>query len=97
MVLNWVLYLLLNRPHRMYDYMAYYVVLSVLTVPLPFSIALDWPRKAPHTFQIFLMASAFWCGWSEIIEIRECMFFRDGYGNAAFCASKDFLYERRSL
>ncbi|KAJ7158462.1 hypothetical protein C8R46DRAFT_1354446 [Mycena filopes] len=91
MILNWVLYLILNNESNgasTYGRFVFWVGFSIVTVPIPFMIALDMPRKYPVTFQIIFCISVWYCAFAELIQIRVCHFFIPGMKN---CARKDFL------
>ncbi|KAL0574212.1 hypothetical protein V5O48_007732 [Marasmius crinis-equi] len=63
LVLNWVLYLGLNlesTSKSLYAEIVYYGGLSLLTVPLPFMVALDAPLRYPHLFQIWFTFAVWW-------------------------------------
>ncbi|KAF7327913.1 Histidine kinase domain-containing protein [Mycena kentingensis (nom. inval.)] len=91
LVLNWALYLALNNDSNSkstYGRMVYWVGLTIVTIPTPFMIAVDMPRRAPVMFQIFFAISVWYCAFSEVIQMYECQFFRLGKRN---CNGKDFL------
>ncbi|KAJ7024754.1 hypothetical protein C8F04DRAFT_1130467 [Mycena alexandri] len=91
-VLNWVLYLILNNESNKasaYGRYIYWVGFSIVTVPVPFMIALDMPRKYPITFQILFCISVWYCAFAELIQMRVCHFFIPALKYQ--CARKDFL------
>ncbi|KAH8928958.1 hypothetical protein BT69DRAFT_1256863 [Atractiella rhizophila] len=88
LIVNWILYLILNHSHTLYEKIAYYGIGTALTVPLPFLIAANGPRKHPMKFQVLVMFSSWFWGVSEVIEIYECHFFP----NHKACHGKDFLF-----
>ncbi|TFL07617.1 hypothetical protein BDV98DRAFT_497658 [Pterulicium gracile] len=81
---NWVLYLILNKSETRYEQ---YGGLSAVTVPIPFIIAYDLRNKSPITFQVLFTVAAWYCGVTEVIQMRECHFFK----GAETCHDKDFL------
>ncbi|KAF9262589.1 hypothetical protein L218DRAFT_929000 [Marasmius fiardii PR-910] len=90
LVLNWVLYLALNQEsteQQRYAQVVYYGGLTFLTVPLPFFIAADVPLKYPIPFQIWFTIAVWWCGVTEIIQMKLCHFFNP----QNHCHRKDFL------
>ncbi|KAJ7238585.1 hypothetical protein B0H12DRAFT_1056947 [Mycena haematopus] len=90
LVLNWVLYLLLNNDstkHSLYAKIAFWGGLSLVTIPTPFMVALDMPRKFPITFQIWFCVAVWYCAVMEVIQIKQCHFFSP----ANKCFGKDFL------
>ncbi|KAJ7826332.1 hypothetical protein B0H13DRAFT_2374478 [Mycena leptocephala] len=91
LILNWVLYLILNNDSTKlsgYGRIVYWAGFTVFTVPTPFMIALDMPRRLPITFQIFFCISVWYCAFSELIQIKQCHFFLPDFRN---CHGKDFL------
>ncbi|KZV89958.1 hypothetical protein EXIGLDRAFT_838129 [Exidia glandulosa HHB12029] len=85
---NWILYLIFNRSITTYEKYAYYGGLSFFTLPLPFMVVYNMPRKYPHTYQIWVCIAAWYCGIMEIIEMRQCSFFTPAHRH---CGHKDFL------
>ncbi|KAF7308304.1 Histidine kinase domain-containing protein [Mycena chlorophos] len=91
LVLNWLLYLVLNSRNNKsstYARMVYWVGLTVVTLPTPFMVALDMPRRRPVTFQILFCIAVWYCGFTEVIQMRQCGFFIPGQNH---CAGKEFL------
>ncbi|KAF8141078.1 hypothetical protein K438DRAFT_1922614 [Mycena galopus ATCC 62051] len=91
LVLNWVLYLVLNNDstkHSLYAKIVFRVGLSLVTAPTPFMIALDMPRRFPVTFQIWFCVAVWYCAFTEVIQTRQCHFFTPAEKK---CFGKDFL------
>ncbi|KAG7091392.1 hypothetical protein E1B28_010430 [Marasmius oreades] len=91
LVLNWVLYLALNKEsteRTVYAQCFYYGGLTLLTVPLPFLIAADVPLRYPVQFQVWFTFAVWWCGVTELIQMKLCDFFG---GAPNTCFRKDFL------
>ncbi|KZT58102.1 hypothetical protein CALCODRAFT_468890 [Calocera cornea HHB12733] len=88
LVLNWLLYLILNRDvgSQPYERITYYGPFTVFTVPVPFLIAFDAPRKWPIPFQVWFACATWYCGMTEVIQMKQCGFFTDN-----MCNRKDFL------
>ncbi|KAJ7185258.1 hypothetical protein C8R46DRAFT_1059909 [Mycena filopes] len=91
LVLNWMLYLILNNESNRtspYGRFVYWIGFTLATIPTPFMIALDMPRKFPVTFQLFFCLSVWYCAFAELIQMRVCHFFIPGQSQ---CSGKDFL------
>lgn len=61
--------------------------LSFFTFPLPFMVVYNLPRRYPALYQIWLCLATWYCGLTEIIEMRQCNFFLQH----KHCGYKDFL------
>ncbi|KIJ55470.1 hypothetical protein M422DRAFT_240090 [Sphaerobolus stellatus SS14] len=91
-VLNWVIgCVLLPKPHPIIEQVFYWGVAPVLTLPLPFLIAWDIPRRHGVFYQIYLACST----WSW--PIYQCFFlifcgFYQAAGQKSFfsCDGRDF-------
>ncbi|KAK7033443.1 histidine kinase domain-containing protein [Favolaschia claudopus] len=91
LVLNWVLYLILNNDstkRSLFGQIVFWGGFSLLTAPTPIMIALDMPRRAPVTFQIWFAVAVWYCAYAEVIQIKQCQFFIVGHKH---CFGKDFL------
>lgn len=86
--INWFLYLILNHSLSLYEKIVYYGPFSLLTFPLGFMIFFDLPQRTPRFFQLWLVAATWYCAITEIVQTRECRFFKLG---APACGNKDFL------
>ncbi|ESK91463.1 histidine kinase [Moniliophthora roreri MCA 2997] len=92
LVLNWALYLGLNNDSTKgsdYAMGVYYGGLTFLTIPLPFFVAFNLPLHYPVFFQIWFTLAVWWCGVTELIQIRICRFYDPG--GRQNCGGKDFL------
>ncbi|KAK7029538.1 hypothetical protein VNI00_014415 [Paramarasmius palmivorus] len=92
LILNWIFYLWLNRDSTsksLYAQAVYYGGLTLFTAPLPFLVAFDFPLRHPKFFQVWFAVAVWWCGVTEIIQIKLCNFF--GAGGRRNCDGKDFL------
>ncbi|KAF7374514.1 Histidine kinase domain-containing protein [Mycena sanguinolenta] len=91
LVLNWVLYLILNNDstkHTLYAKIVFWGGFSLVTAPTPIMIALDMPRRLPITFQIWFCVAVWYCAFAEVIQIKLCHFFIPSQKK---CFGKDFL------
>ncbi|KAF7308311.1 Histidine kinase domain-containing protein [Mycena chlorophos] len=91
LVLNWALYLALNsrsNDSSTYAEMIYWVGFTIVTLPTPFMVALDMPRRQSVIFQIFFCVASWYCAFTELIQTRQCDFF---IPSKKHCAGKDFL------
>ncbi|KDQ57180.1 hypothetical protein JAAARDRAFT_207498 [Jaapia argillacea MUCL 33604] len=86
LVLNWVLYLIWNHSVTRYEQVAYYGGLSFFTLPIPFMIAMDFPQRHEIFFQIWFVIAVWYCGVTEVIQIKQCGFYTQNH-----CFGKDFL------
>ncbi|EJU04543.1 hypothetical protein DACRYDRAFT_113942 [Dacryopinax primogenitus] len=88
LVLNWVLYLILNRNvgSQPFEDITYYGPFTLFTIPIPVLIAFDAPRKWPIPFQIWFSCAIWYCGMTELIQMKQCGFYGDNQ-----CNNKDFL------
>lgn len=108
LVLNWILYLILNQgstSRSLYAQVCFppvrrctcltmtdclrsyasppiqvltrsqYGPLTFFTVPLPFMIAFDLPRKRVVFFQVFFVLAVWWCAVAEVGGIKYCRFY----------------------
>ncbi|KAJ3794332.1 hypothetical protein GGU11DRAFT_322793 [Lentinula aff. detonsa] len=92
LVLNWILYLILNlesTSKTLYGQILYYGGLTVVTVPVPFMVASDMPFRHRIIFQVWVTFAVWYCGLSETVEMRVCHFFV----KPNTCFRKDFLAE----
>ncbi|THU98020.1 hypothetical protein K435DRAFT_828505 [Dendrothele bispora CBS 962.96] len=93
LVINWVLYLGLNldsTKFTIYAQVCYYGGLTLLTFPLPFLIAYDIPVRHPVLFQLWFALAVWFCGITEIIGTKLCLFFESSAPRRT-CNGKDFL------
>ncbi|KDQ62199.1 hypothetical protein JAAARDRAFT_203396 [Jaapia argillacea MUCL 33604] len=86
LILNWVLYLILNHSVTRYEQIAYYGGLTFFTLPVPFMVASNLARRCPVFFQIWICIAIWYCGVSEVIQIKQCGFYTHNH-----CHGKDFL------
>ncbi|KAJ3980733.1 hypothetical protein F5890DRAFT_1557434 [Lentinula detonsa] len=92
LVINWILYLILNlesTSKTLYGQILYYGGLTVVTVPVPFMVASDMPFRHRIIFQVWVTFAVWYCGLSETVEMRVCHFFV----KPNTCFRKDFLAE----
>ncbi|KAL1747814.1 histidine kinase [Schizophyllum fasciatum] len=87
LVINWALYLWLNHSVTLYEYIAYYGVFTVVTLPVPVMVAVNLNNKAPFIFQTWFAIATWYCALTEVIQIKECGF----YTPEKNCHGKDFL------
>ncbi|KAJ7649885.1 hypothetical protein FB45DRAFT_730336 [Roridomyces roridus] len=91
LVLNWVLYLILNNDsthQSTYAKAVFWGGLSLVTAPTPIMIAFDWPRRHPVAFQIWFCVAVWYCAYTEVIQMHLCGFFL----TTKHCFKKDFLF-----
>ncbi|KAJ7285299.1 hypothetical protein C8J57DRAFT_1671864, partial [Mycena rebaudengoi] len=88
LVLNWVLYLILNNDTTMKSRLAQWGGLSLFTVPTPIMVALDMPRRSPICFQIWFCIAVWYCAFAEVLQMYLCHFFIPLHNT---CNGKDFL------
>ncbi|KAJ7094271.1 hypothetical protein C8R44DRAFT_645383 [Mycena epipterygia] len=86
LILNWVLYLILNNDSTKHSLYAKWGGFTLFTIPTPFMIALDMPRRSPILFQTWFCIAVWYCAFSEVIQMRQCNFFTHKH-----CFGKDFL------
>ncbi|KAJ6585562.1 hypothetical protein B0H19DRAFT_1110156 [Mycena capillaripes] len=89
LILNWVLYLILNNDstkHSLYAKIAFWGGLTLFTLPTPVMVALDMPRISPVNFQAWFCIAVYYCAFAEVIQIRQCHFFTQNH-----CFGKTFL------
>ncbi|KAG9023299.1 hypothetical protein FRB95_013270 [Tulasnella sp. JGI-2019a] len=89
--LNWVLYLIQNHSSSVYEKVAYYGVGTLVTLPAPFFVGFNFPRKRPKLFHTWLMLASWFWGWSEVIQMKVCNFYPTQYTHQN-CGRKDFLF-----
>ncbi|KAJ7620831.1 hypothetical protein DFH06DRAFT_62275 [Mycena polygramma] len=91
LILNWVLYLSLNNDstrRSLYGQIVFWGGFTVVTLPTPFMIALDMPRKYPVSFQIWFCVAVWYCAFAEVIQMKQCGFFIPAQNH---CHNKPFL------
>ncbi|KAJ7679109.1 hypothetical protein DFH06DRAFT_505302 [Mycena polygramma] len=91
LILNWLLYLILNNDstrQSLYGKIVFWGGFTAITFPTPFMVALDMPRKFPVTFQIWFCVAVWYCAFAELIQIKQCNFF---IPSEKHCFGKDFL------
>ncbi|KAJ7707367.1 hypothetical protein B0H17DRAFT_918003 [Mycena rosella] len=86
LILNWVLYLILNNDSTDKSLYGQWGGFSFFTFPTPFMVALDMPRRSPILFQIWFCIAVWYCAFSEVIQMKQCHFFTNKH-----CFGKDFL------
>ncbi|KAJ7196860.1 hypothetical protein GGX14DRAFT_375677 [Mycena pura] len=86
LILNWVLYLILNNDSTKQTLYARWGGFSFFTIPTPFMVALDMPRKSPVIFQTWFCIAVWYCAFAEVIQMKDCNFF-----TVRHCFGKDFL------
>jgi len=87
--LNWALYLIFNRDitnQSLYAQIVFYGGLTVITLPTPFMVGLDMPRKSPVLFQVWFCIAVWYCAFVEVIQMKQCHFFTNNH-----CFGKAFL------
>ncbi|KAG9090116.1 hypothetical protein FRC06_001217, partial [Ceratobasidium sp. 370] len=89
-VLNWVLACaLVPRPFQTVDYVFYYGVATVMTIPGPFFVLFDGYRRAPVAYQVWLALQTYMWAFYRLLFIHLCGF----YGQHPYlsCGARDFL------
>ncbi|KAJ7738372.1 hypothetical protein B0H16DRAFT_1891390 [Mycena metata] len=89
LVLNWVLYLILNNEstkNSLYGKIVFWGGLTLFTLPTPVMVALDMPRRSAVLFQTWFCIAVWYCAFAEIVQMRQCHFFTDNH-----CSGKTFL------
>ncbi|KAJ7583568.1 hypothetical protein C8J56DRAFT_954366 [Mycena floridula] len=86
LILNWILYLVVNRDSTDPSLFAQYGGLTLFTVPTPFMVAFDMPRRYPVFFQIWFCVAVWYCAYLEVIQMHLCHFFTDDH-----CLGKTYL------
>ncbi|KAJ7028442.1 hypothetical protein C8F04DRAFT_1398958 [Mycena alexandri] len=91
LVLNWGLYLAFNNESTkksLYGQarLVFWGGFSLFTLPTPFMVALDMPRRSEIVFQIWFCVAVWYCGIAEVIQMRECQYFTQNH-----CFDKSFL------
>ncbi|KAJ4471450.1 hypothetical protein J3R30DRAFT_3299322 [Lentinula aciculospora] len=89
LVLNWILYLILNLESTSKTLYGQYGGLTIVTIPVPFMVASDMPFRHRILFQVWVTLAVWYCGLSETVEMRVCHFFV----RPNTCFRKDFLAE----
>ncbi|KAG8801718.1 hypothetical protein FRC16_011292 [Serendipita sp. 398] len=90
LVISWVIALTLLRLPEISDMIFYWGLAPALTVPLPFMIFYDVPRRFPYFYQPFLLVSIW--SWSAylITFMQLCRYY--GGPNASFsCRGRDMM------
>ncbi|KAJ7602458.1 hypothetical protein DFH06DRAFT_360709 [Mycena polygramma] len=91
LIVNWVLYLILNNDstkRSLFGMVVFWGGFTAVTFPTPFMVALDMPRKFPVIFQIWFCVAVWYCAFAEVIQIKQCEFF---IPSKSHCFGKDFL------
>ncbi|KAJ7476231.1 hypothetical protein FB451DRAFT_1033745 [Mycena latifolia] len=86
LILNWVLYLILNNDSTSKSLYGQWGGFSLFTFPTPFMVALDMPRRSPIIFQTWFCIAVWYCAFAEVIQMKQCHFFTNRH-----CFGKDFL------
>ncbi|KAJ7160210.1 hypothetical protein C8R46DRAFT_1001426 [Mycena filopes] len=89
LILNWVLYLILNNDstkHSLYAKIVFWGGFTLFTLPVPLMVALDMPRRSEVLFQIWFCIAVWYCAFAEVIQTRQCHFFTQNH-----CFGKTFL------
>ncbi|KAJ1306708.1 hypothetical protein OPQ81_007700 [Rhizoctonia solani] len=89
-VLNWVLAAaLIIRPFQTIDYVFYYGVAPVMTVPGPLLVLFDVYRHAPWFYQLWLTSQTYMWAFYNILYLHLCGY----YGQQSYwsCGKRDFM------
>lgn len=78
----------ISKPLTFYPGCSQYGGLTLVTLPIPFMVAFDMPRYRPVLFHVYFCLATWYCGLSEVIQIKECNFFNKTDNT---CFGKDFL------
>ncbi|PVG00732.1 hypothetical protein CPB86DRAFT_782280 [Serendipita vermifera] len=92
LVINWVLALsLLSRQPQLPDIIFFYGISPALTVPLPFMVFYDIPKRFRQFYQCYLLLSIW--GWSAyvITFMHHCGYYYSGGNGILSCAGRDFM------
>ncbi|KDQ57047.1 hypothetical protein JAAARDRAFT_194230 [Jaapia argillacea MUCL 33604] len=77
LLLDFCLSLILNHSTTLYEKIVYYGGMSAFTLPVPFMVIMDVSRKRPVFFQTWLCITIWYCGISEVIQMKQCGFYTD--------------------
>ncbi|TRM57872.1 hypothetical protein BD626DRAFT_513149 [Schizophyllum amplum] len=77
-------------PIELPDKIYYYGIATVLTLPLPFMCAYDFPVKYPYSYQVFLSISTWSWAFYQVLFVYLCGLYDDEHSSFT-CGSKDFL------
>ncbi|CAE6512281.1 unnamed protein product [Rhizoctonia solani] len=89
-VLNWVLAAaLVMRPFQTIDYVFYYGVAPVMTLPGPFFVLFDVYRRAPWFYQLWLTSQTYMWAIYNVLFIHLCGYY--GQHSHWSCGNRDFI------
>ncbi|KAJ7471558.1 hypothetical protein B0H11DRAFT_2433686 [Mycena galericulata] len=96
LILNWVFYLILNQDstkHTLYNQVVYWGGLTLVTLPTPFMVAFDLPRRSPIFFQTWFCIAVWYCAFTEVIGMRD--FLAMSYYSTGLPALMMFIVSKR--
>ncbi|WVF71708.1 hypothetical protein IAT40_006516 [Kwoniella sp. CBS 6097] len=87
-LINWILTVgLLPTPLSRYNWIAYFGVAGLLTIPIPPLVIFDFPRRHPWIWQPWVFGACWVFAYILLGEMRACGFF----SNNNTCGSRNFL------
>ncbi|ODO08017.1 hypothetical protein I350_03600 [Cryptococcus amylolentus CBS 6273] len=88
LLINWVLTVgLLPRPFTTFNWIAYFAVAGVVTVPILPLVALDYPRRHPKLCQPIIFSACWVFAYILLVEIHICGYFND----VNECGNRNFM------
>ncbi|KAK4051218.1 hypothetical protein OIV83_003040 [Microbotryomycetes sp. JL201] len=87
-VLNWLLQIAtLARPWNLWLEVSNYGLSTIICGPLIMFVVLDWPRKRPLVWQIWVFLAVWIASSSNLIDLKLCGY----YDHNRECADRDFV------
>lgn len=69
LVIQYILFAVLQEKHESYHYYAYIGVVGLFTVPLPFLVGFNGPRRFQWLYQPFVLLATWSTGYLQSIEM----------------------------
>lgn len=69
LVVQYILFAVLQEKHESYHYYAYIGIAGVFTVPLPFMVGFNGPRRFQWLYQPFVLLATWSTGYLQSIEM----------------------------
>ncbi|WVO16425.1 hypothetical protein L204_104101 [Cryptococcus depauperatus] len=87
-LVNWVLTVgLLPMPFSRFNWITYLGVAGLFTIPIPFLVVLDYPRRHPIVWQPIIFGACWVFAFVLLAEISLCDFFTDH----STCGTRNFM------
>ncbi|BEI91391.1 uncharacterized protein CcaverHIS019_0402110 [Cutaneotrichosporon cavernicola] len=92
LLIQYALFAVLQNKDEDYHYYAYIGIVGIFTVPLPFMVGFNGPRRFQWLYQPFVLLATWSTGYMQTIEMYRCGYQHGDGSPENKCGNRMFLY-----